>query len=145
MRFKDTRFMTAREKEGVLVDWERFLEKGFESAYFTDRLYKHLTMECSFIAHYDRGGFHDYYFGQKRNTGSFIRQFTKGESVEYGGRFWLQGDSADINQAMCDVMKEYAPELERKLERAIEVEDIQIALELLAKHGRRCRIEEDEP
>jgi hypothetical protein len=143
--FRDVRFMTAAEKAGVLDDWERFLEQGFEMQYFTKPLYDHLIQHCSFIAHYDRGGFHDHYFGEKRNTGSFISQFTDGVSAEYGMTYWLRGDCADINEAMCDVMRKYAPDLKRKLERAIEVEDIQIALELLARHGKKCRIVDDEP
>ncbi|MEW6664138.1 MAG: hypothetical protein AB1512_02810 [Thermodesulfobacteriota bacterium] len=140
--FRDVRFMSAAEKGGVLEDWEAFLQNGLESRYFTKRLYEHLIQHCSFIAHYNRGGFYGQYFEEIRNTGGFINQFTDGITVEYGRTGWLDGDYADVNRAMCEVMKEYGPGLKSTLEKAIEVEDIQIALELLSRHGKKCRIED---
>jgi hypothetical protein len=141
--FRDTRFMTAAEKAAMLDDWERFLEQGFERAYFTKPLYDHLVQNCQFIAHYDRGGFHDHYFGEKKNTGSFIRQFTEGVSAEYGWSNWLQGDYDDINQAMCELMRKYAPRLRHSLDTAIRAEDIAEARALLAKHGIQFDLDGD--
>jgi hypothetical protein len=140
--FTDVEFMTAREKAQVFKDWERFIESGFERRHFTGRLYKHLTLHCSFIAHYDIAGFYDVYFGEKRNTDRFIDQFTSGINAEYGMDYWLKGTHEDINNAMCEVMRKYSPDVKKKLAREIEKEDIIIAMELLAKHGRR--IEDDD-
>jgi len=144
MEFRDVEFMPAKEKGLVLKQWERFIESGFERKYFTNRLYNHLIQHCSFIAHYNRGGFYDTYFSEKRNTGKFIDQFTDGVSVEYGMDYWLRGDYDDINPAMCEVMGKYAPGLKRAFDDAIEEEDLDIARSLLAKHGKRFSIEEDE-
>jgi hypothetical protein len=58
--------MSAREKGLVLKTWVRFLKNGFRLADFSDRLYKHLTLHCSFIAHYNRVGFHQTYFEDER-------------------------------------------------------------------------------
>jgi hypothetical protein len=44
--FKDAEFMSAKEKELVLAQWKRFVERGFNFEHFTDRLYKFLTL-CS--------------------------------------------------------------------------------------------------
>ena len=142
--FRDVEFMTAREKGSVFRDWDRFLDSGFERKYFTKHLYNHLIQHCSFIAHYNQDGFYSMYFGEKRNTGRFIDQFTDGVSAEYGMDYWLRGDYDDINPAMCEVMGKYAPGLKRVFEDAIEEEDIGIARSLLAKHGKRFTIEEDD-
>jgi len=142
--FRDVQFMTAPEKESVLRDWERFIESGFERRRFTDRLYKHLTLHCSFIAHYDINGFYSEYFSEKRNTAKFIDQFTSGISAEYGMDYWLKGDYEDINQAMRREMEKYAPDLKKGLDREIEEEDIGMARMLLAKHGRKLKLEDED-
>ncbi len=141
--FKDEQFMTAGDKALVFRDWERFIEFGFDRRHFTGRLYKHLTLHCSFIAHYDIGGFYEVYFGEKRNTGRFIDQFTTGISAEYGMDYWLRGGYEDINKAMCELMRKHSPGLKRRLARDIEKEDFATARELLAKHGKSLYIEED--
>ena len=66
--FKDSEFMTVRDKELVLAQWRRFVERGFNFEHFTDRLYKHLTLHCSFIAHFDRSGFYSTYFENPEAT-----------------------------------------------------------------------------
>lgn len=133
MEFSDAEFMTADEKRLVLKQWERFVSSGFEQRYFTDRIYKHLTLHCSFIAHYSRAGFYDVYFEEKENTRSFIDQFTTGVSTEYGMRYWLNGEYSDINRAMCRVMTEHAPAITGDLERAIGLEYVRAAHENLSK------------
>ena len=135
--------MSAEEKGLVLRQWDRFVESGFDRKYFTDRLYKHLINHCSFIAHYNRNGFYQTYFSEKRNTGKFIDQFTSGTSAEYGMDYWLGGDYDDINPAMCEVMQKYAPDLNESLLRDIEHEDFAIARGLLEKHGKKYVIEDD--
>ena len=142
MQFRDVEFMSAKDKGLVLKQWERFIDSGFDRKYFTDRLYKHLINHCSFIAHYDRGGFFETYFAEKRNTGKFIDQFTGGISAEYGMDYWLGGDYDDINPTMCEVMQKYAPDLKESLGRDIESEDISIVRSLLEKHGRKYVIED---
>ena len=143
MRFRDVEFMTAKEKSHVLRDWDDFLDSGFERRRFTKRLYDHLIQHCSFIAHYNIDGFYSVYFREKRNTGRFIDQFVDGISAEYGMDSWLRGDYDDINPAMCEIMRKYAPNLKKALDSSIEQEDISLAKDLLAKHGLRFRIEED--
>jgi hypothetical protein len=60
--FIDEPFMSGKEKEVVLNAWTRFLKNGCKFHDFTDALYRHLTLHCSFIAHYDRRGFYEFYF-----------------------------------------------------------------------------------
>jgi hypothetical protein len=142
MEFRDVEFMSAKDKALVLKQWDRFVRSGFERKYFTKRVYDHLSLHCSFIAHYNIDGFYQTYFVEKRNTWKFIDQFTTGISAEYGMNYWMGGDYDDINPAMCDVMKKYAPDLRRFLDSAIEDEDLEIAQALLAKHGKKFVIED---
>jgi len=120
-QFTDAEFMSAAQKRNVLRAWLRFVKSGFEQRWFTRALYEHLISHCSFIAHYNRGGFYDTYFQQPDATQRFLDQFdrSKGcQSVEYGGAWWL-GDERngyrDINQAMVDGIQDLMPDLRRAL------------------------------
>lgn len=113
--FSDAKYMSARDKGILLKQWKRFLRTSFDRDAFTSRIYKHLTLHCSFIAHYDRAGFYSVYFDDmKAMTRRFIRQFTSGVSAEYGGTWWLDGDMSDINRAMIEEMKLNADRLIRE-------------------------------
>ncbi len=136
--FKDSEFMTSREKELVLSQWKRFVERGFSFEHFTDRIYKHLSLHCSFIAHFNRNGFFSTYFENPEATIRFLNQFDSDHgfrSAEYGGTWWLQGEYADINTAMCRVVEANKLRLYEELERKIRGRDLAIASQLLAKHG----------
>lgn len=134
--FRDSKHMSAREKRLVLKSWMRFLERGLRFEDFSDRLYKHLTLHCSFIAHYDRHGFYATYFNRGEDTVRFLSQFSgKCRSVEYGGSWWLGGECQDINAALVDGATRHIPSLvEAALDRQREA-DISAARQLLAKHG----------
>jgi len=136
--FRDAEFLTAREKSLVLKSWVRFLRNGMRLADFSDRLYKHLTLHCSFIAHYDRAVFYQTYFEHGEDTVRFLSQFDKrGEcrSVEYGGTRWLAGDYEDLNRAMVEEGARYIPKLMEEATRQQRESDVAAARWLLAKHG----------
>lgn len=132
--------MSARDKELTLKDWRRFLESGMVEAKFTKRLYRHLTLHCSFIAHYDKYGFYAVYFTDNAdNTTRFLNQFLSGRSAEMPGDWWQDRENSlgmrDINEAMMQVAKEYAPGLLAKSWEAERVRDLAEAERLLKKHG----------
>jgi hypothetical protein len=136
--FKDSEFMTVRGKELVLAQWRRFVERGFNFEHFSDRLYKHLTLHASFIAHFDRRGFYSTYFENPEATLRFLRQFDGDHdfiSAEYGSSWWIEGEYADINRAMCDVVESCKGRLYEELEQKVRGRDLAIASKLLAKHG----------
>src|SRR6266571_7509863 len=98
--FRDAEFMSARDKGLVLKAWLRFLKNGLRFEDFTKRLYEHLHLHCSFIAHYNRAGFHAEYLERGEDTAQFLSQFdARGEcrSVEYGDDWWLSDEYADLN------------------------------------------------
>ncbi len=137
-KFRASEFMTVREKELVLRSWVRFLKNGLRREDLTSRLYGHLILHCSFIAHYDCGGFYGTYFENGEDTLRFLSQFDKRgdcHSVEYGGTSWMQGEYGDLAKAM---IKEAAPHIPRLKEAALTQQrlyDLAHAEQLAAKHG----------
>lgn len=141
---KDTQFMTAVEKERVLKQWETFLKHGLKLEHFTKGLYNHLIQHCSFIAHYDRGGFYATYFERGEDKALFLSQFDKRAgisgippSIEYGMTYWAEGDYADINRAMIDVATKYIPALLEQARQEQRSSDIAEAQRLLSRHGMK--------
>ena len=136
--FKDSEFMTAREKDLVLSQWKRFVERGFSFEHFTDRIYKHLSLHCSFIAHFNRSGFFSTYLRKPRSHNQVpqpVRQRPRLPVCGIRGNWWLQGEYADINTAMCNVVEANKLRLYEELERKVRGRDLAIASQLLAKHG----------
>ena len=123
-QFKDVKFMSAREKESVFKAWVRFVRNGFRAEDFTNRLYKHLSLHCSFIAHYNQGGFYAVYFTDPQQTLRFLSQFDREKgcvSVEYGMTYWIRGGNDvtgeyyDLNNAMVDAIAGDLPEIYQRL------------------------------
>lgn len=148
VRFNDTRFMPAAEKRRVLRHWEAFLQTLVQRfskkdrcfAKFSDPLYKHLTLHCSFIAHYNRLGFFEHYFNTGDDTRRFLRQFDRksnpvGLTVEYGSSSWLRGEYADINEAMRDTATPVAPAIAQAAQADQRRRDLTLARRLAAKHA----------
>jgi len=139
MDFRDVRFMSAKDKQILLKQWETFIKYGMQQKHFTDRIYKHLTLHCSFIAHYSKSGFYNVYFTSPENTITFLEQFDPNgdhRSVEYGGTWWYTDqDFEDINEAMCKVVGKYINKYRRQKAEEARKRDIEQAKRLLYKHG----------
>jgi len=141
IEFSEERFLSAIEKKKVLRAWVRFLECGCSKNQFTEALYHHLSQHCSFIAHYDRHGFYDFYF--ERQTPELFRFFDQfdpqkpGVSTEYGTTHWLSAHNtgADLNAAMCEAAGPYLGSLRRQFAELHRQAEIAQAARLLAKHG----------
>ena len=116
-QFRDVRFMVAAEKQCVLRQWVGFMKSGFDERHFMKSLYKHLIQHCSFIAHFNRGGFYAVYFEDPSATQRFLDQFDRSKgcmSVEYGYAGWINDeDYRDINGAMVDAATGLLSELRR--------------------------------
>ena len=136
-KFADVEFMTAEEKMQVLKAWVKFLKSGLKAEAFTKRLYDHLVLHASFIAHYDINGFYGTYFGDnKLNTIKFLKMFhihSDGKSAELGYDGWLHGDYADLNEAMREVAEPYIYPLLQTAQ--AEFRDLTEARRLLMKHS----------
>jgi hypothetical protein len=138
--FRDSQFTSAREKQLVLKAWVRFLRQGLRFASFTDRLYQHLHLHCSFIAHYNRAGFYQTYFEGGEKVALFLSQFDRrGEcrSIEYGGNWWLRGDYQDLNRAMIEEGAKHIPALMEKAQARQREADLADAQALLTRYGQR--------
>ena len=138
-QFKDARFMTAAEKQRVLRQWIGFMKSGFAARHFTKGLYGHLIQHCSFIAHFNRGGFHAVYFGNPSATQRFLDQFDRSKgcrSAEYGDAGLIDDeDYRDINGAMADLATAMMPALRRTLRER----EIAGARQELARSDERLR------
>ena len=137
---KDSQFMSARDKEKVLNQWETFLKYGCQREHFTKPLYTHLIMHCDFIAHYDIHGFYAEYFERGDDSVRFLSQFDfkKGcQSIEYGGSRWCQNGSeyGDINGTMVDIAAKYIPQMVATFSGKQKEADLAKARQLMAKHG----------
>jgi len=135
--FRDSEFMSAREKLLVQKAWVRFLKNGLRWEDFSDRLYKHLINHCGFIAHYSRAGYYATYFENGEDTTRFLSQFDKrGEcrSVEYGGA-WGNGEYEDLRRAMIEEASGYIPALMEQASAKAKEADLTEARRLAAKHG----------
>ncbi len=96
--FTDVEFMTAKEKELVLKNWETFLKHDLQRKDFRKRLYDHLHLHCGFIAHYSRDGFYSTYFEAGEDTQRFFEHFCNHTTTM---------DYNDLNTAMQDVYSKY--------------------------------------
>lgn len=137
-QFKDAEFMTAREKAMVLKQWKTFIAGGFKWDHFTERIYKHLSLHCAFIAHYSRAGFYGTYFENPEDTIRFIAQFDRAKgciSVEYGMDFWLKGEYEDLNRAMCEAIEPHKELICSRCSEHIRERDLGEARRLLRKHS----------
>jgi hypothetical protein len=139
--FADEQFMSGAEKKKVLRAWNRFLKNACVKSQFTEDLYVHLTQHCSFIAHFDRHGFYNFYF--ERMTESVFRFFDQfdpqkpGISAEYGATYWLSkhNTGADLSHAMREAAGPFLQGLRQTFAEAKRQQDIAVASHLLAAHG----------
>jgi len=137
--FTDSPFMPADEKRRVFRAWTRFFKHGLQYGHFTKALYKHLTLHCGYIAHYDRPTFHHLYFTDGEELLRFLDQFDRSKGclgAETGSTLWLAGTHADLNAAMVDAVKGMIPAFRDHARHMIEDAaraDIQAAEMKLAK------------
>ncbi|NIT55905.1 MAG: hypothetical protein GWN00_06615 [Aliifodinibius sp.] len=128
--FKDAEFMTAKEKELVLKNWETFLKHGLKKQHFTKRLYNHLHLHCGFIAHYNILGFYSTYFEAGQDTERFFEHFCTYTAANYGANI----DYDDLNTAMRDVYSKYRDVIKKQAE-----DDITSRLDLLEACVKRAK------
>ncbi len=131
---KDTRFMTAAQKGKILQQWNLFLKSRLAADKFTEPLYNHLILHCSFIAHFNRKGFYLTYFEEPEDSIRFLRQFDNRNGIPQSIRY-TPSDYHDINTAMCNVASRYIPDLIKELQVRQKDMDVLRAKALLAKHG----------
>ena len=144
--FKDSEFMTAREKRLVLANWKRFLKHGLKEKHFTKRLYNYLHLHCGFIAHYNIGGFYATYFEHGAEPiGFHATHFEHGaDTIEFFKRFsettqnyWAK-DYKDLNTAMLKVYQVHQASIEKKAS-----DDIDRSLDAIEESLNCARADKD--
>jgi len=140
---RDEQFMSGAEKQLVLKAWVTFLKQGCSWEHFTERLYQHITLHCSFIAHFDRYGFHSFYFAKPgEQTHRFLDQFDPykpGISAEMGMTYWLMdcATGSDLNHAMREAAGPYLAKLRYQFSETEKHSDLAVASVLADKYGKR--------
>lgn len=140
-QFSEERFMSAEKKRQVLKAWLRFLKGGCKESQFTEALYDHLNQHCSFIAHFNRLGFYEFYFQRiTRDVFKFFDQFDnrkEGISAEYGGTHWLSpgNTGSDLSAAMRNAATPFLNKLREDFARKHRSIELSRAARLLQKHG----------
>lgn len=123
--FKDAEFMTAKEKELVLKNWNTFLKHGLQKNHFTKRLYEHLHLHCGFIANFSIHGFYSTYFEAGQDTQRFFKYFCNHTGL---------ADYADLHAAMRKVYTQYQVTIDKQAER-----DVTNRLELVEACVKRAK------
>ena len=141
--FNDEQFLSAQEKRLILRSWLLFLRHGCRLEHFSERLYHHLALHCSYIAHFNRRGFYEYYFADpSERTARFLDQFDPGKpgiSAEMGATYWLmeRAVGADLNHAMREAAGPYITKLRYQFADIERQADLALAARLAEKHGKR--------
>jgi hypothetical protein len=141
--FQDEQFVSAAEKQLVLNAWITFLRHGCRREHFSERLYHHLSLHCSFIAHFNRHGFYEFYFSiPGDHTYRFLDQFDPGKAgmaAELGELYWLmdRATGSDLNHGMREVSGPYMARLRYQFTEAERQSDLAAASLLAAKYGLR--------
>lgn len=111
MEYKDTEFMSAKEKELTAKQFKNFVKKlstlgwGDETRKaFKKRVYEHLHLHCGFIAHYDINGFYVTYFnGDVDDYVKFAEHFIEDGEIH---PYRYTEDYSDITLAFSKILHE---------------------------------------
>ena len=93
-------------------DFRRFFRQGLQYRHLTQRLYEHLTRRCGSSVRRGRRGFYEAYIEDPNGLLMLLGQFDHRAgclSAETGSTDWLEGDHADVNNAMVDAVRGMIP------------------------------------
>jgi len=96
----------------ILRDWRRFFRQGLQYRHFMRRLYEHLTRRCGFVVRRGRRGFYETYIEDPDGLLAFLDQFDRRAgclSAETGSTDWLEGEHADVDNAMVYTVRGMIP------------------------------------
>ena len=148
--YRDVQFMTAKEKAGVVRDFELFIiarlemdrsqlqgtDYGSLFKPFTKRLYSHYSGNLGHIAHYDQWGFFN---AQFEDTRDFVANLVRAaDGISTYGWSVLDNDYGDLNKVMQAVARHYLPlaeALQRKEIQVAEDAEVEAAKALLTRKG----------
>ncbi len=106
--FSDSHSVPTDENRRILRDFRRFFRQGLQYRHLTRRLYEHLTRCCGFVVRRRRRGFYETYIENPDGLLRFLDQFDRRAgcpSAETGSTDWLEGEHADLNNAMVDAVR----------------------------------------
>lgn len=132
-KYSDTKFMTARQKERAFDCFKRVLEAR-DISKMDSNLYKHLTLHCGFIAHYDIHSFKATYSGQ--GFRSFVEHFDRNSRAFHGWNHWVRLEGyEDINSDMVKLATAMAPTIYAELDLQQKNAEIDLCRAIAEKYG----------
>jgi hypothetical protein len=123
MTFTDAQFMSADDKRKLLKAWTTFVSHGFQRRHFTNRIYKHLSLHCGHIAHFNIDGFYSTWF---------VHGAARREFMAYFLGYRVLPDYEDVQEELKQVLARAVPELEAQATRD-EVADLEAARDAINK------------
>jgi hypothetical protein len=97
MEFSDSQFMTAEEKSRLARKYQAFVESSFKRQLFSKSLYQYLSVNFSFIAHYDIDGFYRARFADPIGRAKTFNQIMSASKWEFTAEPHRTGD---LNKAV---------------------------------------------
>lgn len=103
-----SKFLTSHQKSEYFKALVKFTESGFANHLFTDNLYRRLSNSYGHIAHYDKAGFYDVWFGDHEQQNEWVQhvmtarvygdpEFTTSD-VEREFQTWLKEHEEQVKQ-----------------------------------------------
>jgi hypothetical protein len=101
LSFTATKFDSAEEKAKVLTALKKFIKAGTPEERFTKKLYHHLSLHFSHIAHTNEIGFFDTWFSTPYKRLAFLKKHR--DSIIYGDPAYTW---SDVQKALQEWLKE---------------------------------------
>ena len=107
-KFTPTQWSTVEDKEKFVKHFKRFVDKGMPWTLFYKWFYLRLSQMFGHIAHYNRTGFHDTWFGSERDKHRWLTYIAKGGAYgSVGDPAWTWSDvEKDLASWMVGVLLE---------------------------------------
>jgi len=112
MNFKNGTYLTAADKEKIAKTFERFLKSGLNRNIFTKALYSHLSLNFSFIAHYNIDGFYQARFGGYKMGHLTIQSIINASNWNFNDD--NTSGNADLNKAIREIALKYNDQIFEK-------------------------------
>lgn len=102
-KFHDGKFTSAQEKANIYTALTRFIASNFDPRKFTKALYKHLSLNFGFIAHYDLGGFYHARFADPDGRMKTFESITNASQWNFNDE--NTSGCGDLNKAIQELVR----------------------------------------
>jgi hypothetical protein len=105
--FRDGQYLTADKKARIYTAFVRFVKSDFDPRKFSKDLYKHLSLQFGFIAHYDLSGFYHARFADPDGRMKTYERIAQASQSNFNDE--NTSGCGDINKAIQEVVLKNKP------------------------------------